>query len=83
MRFIKKTKFDSIMKEILVRNEDERFYICQNDRHNCGQLFKNMTKFRQHIEPNCFVFYCTHLNCSTTNGRYDNYLKHVKKYHSK
>jgi hypothetical protein len=70
------------MKEILVKRRNERFYKCQNDRHNCGQLFKNMTKFK-HIEPNCFVFYCTYPNCSTANNKYDNYLIHVKKYHSK
>ncbi len=85
MRYIQKTKFESIMKEIVAKPWNKRIYKCQNDRHSCGQLFTNKTKFRQHIESNCFVFHCTYPNCHTTRTRFDNYLKHVNKfkYHSK
>jgi transcription initiation factor IIE alpha subunit len=78
MRYIKKEKFDSILREILVKEPTERYYVCNNERHRCGAKFSTKQSFRYHIESNCFTFHCN--ICNSTINRYDNYLRHINKH---
>ncbi len=44
-RYNNKKKFDSILREILVKEQEERYYICNNQRHRCGVKFSTKQSF--------------------------------------